>query len=84
LVRNYRVGNWLGSFSILLAVIPVAYVFRADAFPDLALTETVVLLGGLGGSLLAALAAGIVGSRWWFFASLAAAMDVVCLWGFSP
>jgi hypothetical protein len=84
LVRNYRVGNWLGSFSIPLAVIPIAYIFRADAFPHHSLTETVVLLGGVGGSLLAALAAGIVGSRWWLFATLAAAVDVVCLWGFSP
>jgi hypothetical protein len=84
LIRNYRVGNWLGAFSIPLAVIPIAYIFHADFFPNHALTETVVLLGGVGGSLLAALAAGIVGSRWWFFATLAPAMDVVCLWGFSP
>ena len=84
LVRDYRVGNWLGSLSISLAVIPIAYMFRANAFPYHALTETVVLFGGVGGSLLAALAAGIVGSRWWYFATLAAATDIVCLWGFSP
>ena len=77
-------GNWLGSLSIPLAVIPALYISRADAFPRHALTETVVLVGGVGGSLLAALAAGIVGSRWWFLATLAAAADVVCLLGFSP
>lgn len=84
LVRSYRIGNWLGAFSIPLAVIPVLYIFRADVFPNHAPVEAVVLIGGVGGSLLAALAAGIVGSRWWFLATLAAAVDLVCLWGFSP
>lgn len=84
LLRSYRIGNWLGLLSIPLAVFPVLYIFRADAFPRHALTETVVLLVGVGGSLLAALAAGIVGSCWWFLATLAATVDVVCLWGFSP
>ena len=83
-VRSYRLGNWLGALSIPLAVIPVLYIFRADAFPNYALTESAVLLGGVGGSLLCALAAGTVGSRWWFLATLAAAVDVVCLVGFSP
>ena len=83
-LRNHKAGNWLGFLSIVLAVVPVVYIFHADAFPDHALTEIVVLLGGVGGSLLAAISAGIVGSRWWFIAALGAAVDVVCLWGFSP
>jgi hypothetical protein len=83
-VRNYRAGNWLGFLSAFFAIVPIVYVFHADAFPNHALTETVVLLGGIGGSLLTALGAGVVGSRWWFTATLAAATDVACLWLFSP
>ena len=83
-LRRRRVGNALGSISILLAAVPVFYIFRADIFPNHASTETVVLLGGVGGSLLASLGAGLVGSRWWFIATLGAAVDVLCLWWFSP
>ena len=83
-VRHRKIGNALGSLSIFLAAVPIVYIFHADAFPNHALTETVVLLGGVGGSLLAALGAGIVGHRWWFIATLGAAVDLVCLWGFSP
>jgi hypothetical protein len=84
LFSNHRVGNLLGCSSILFAAVPIVYIFHADAFPNHALTETAVLLGGIGGSLLAALIAGAVGSRWWFMATLAAAADLVCLWGFNP
>lgn len=79
-----KAANWLGLLSIFLSVIPLLYVFHSEMFPKHALTEAVVLVGGIGGSLLAALSAGLIGSRWWFIASLAAAMDVVFLWGFSP
>jgi hypothetical protein len=82
--RNHRVGSWLGALSIALAAVPIVYIFRADRFPHHASTETVILLGGIGGSVLAALGAGLVGSRWWFLATLVAAVDVVFLWGFSP
>ena len=83
-VRHRKIGNALGSLSIILAAVPIVYIFRADAFPNRALTEAGVLLGGVGGSLLAALGAGIVGPRSWFIATLGAAVDVVCLCGFSP
>ena len=82
--RNHRIGSLLGALSVALAAVPIVYIFHPDSFPHHALTETVVLLGGVGGSVLAALGAGLVGSRWWFLATLAAAVDVVCLWGFSP
>jgi hypothetical protein len=82
--RNQRIGSLLGAFSVALAAVPIVYIFHADSFPHHASTETVVLLGGVGGSVLAALGAGLVGSRWWFLATLAAAADVVRLWGFSP
>jgi hypothetical protein len=84
LVRNKKAANWLGCSSLVLSAIPLFYIFHADVFPHRALTETVVLFGGVGGSLLLALSAGLIGSRWWFIATLAAAMDVVFLWGFSP
>jgi hypothetical protein len=83
-VRNKKVASWLGFLSILLSIVPVVYIFHADRFPNLAQTEAVVLIGGVGGSFLAALSAGFIGSRWWFLATLAAATDVVCLWGFNP
>ena len=84
MVRNHRVGKWLGFLSLSLAVVPIVYIFHAGAFPHHASTEIVVLLGGVGGSLLAALSAGVVGSRWWFIATVAAAVVAVCLCGFSP
>ena len=68
----------------MLAVVPIIYIFHAEAFPNHALTEIVVLLGGVGGSLLAALSAGVLGSRWWFIATVAAVVDAVSLWSFSP
>jgi hypothetical protein len=43
-----------------------------------------VLIGGVGGSLIAALIAGVIGSRWWLLALLGAALDAVCIVGFSP
>jgi hypothetical protein len=82
-LHRQTVANELGFVSVLLAVVPVVYVFHADFFPNHALTESVVLIGGIGGSLFAALVAGLVGSRWWFFA-LGGVMDVVVAYGFSP
>jgi hypothetical protein len=70
-----RAANWVGFLSILLAIVPVAYVFHADKFPDYALTESVVLIGGVGGSLAAALLAGLIGCRWWLLAFLGGALD---------
>ena len=73
--RSRRVANWVGFLSILLAITPVAYAFHADRFPDNALTESVVLIGGVSGSLAAALLAGLIGCRWWLLASLAGPFD---------
>jgi hypothetical protein len=83
-VRSKKVASWLGFLSILLSSVPIVYIFHADGFPNLAQTEAVVIIGGVGGSFLAALSAGVIGSRWWFLATLAAATDIACLWGFSP
>lgn len=60
------------------------YVTHAEVFPKHALTEYVVLVGGIGGSLLTALIAGLVGSRWWLMALLGAVLDVVLAIAFSP
>ena len=59
------------------------YVFYADSFPNNALTD-VIVYGGFGGSLLAALLAGLFGSRWWLLALLSGVLDVVVAIGFSP
>jgi len=70
--------------SLLLAVVPIVYVFDAGLFPAHALIETLVLIGGVGGSLIAALVAGLIGSRWWFAALAGGLLDVVLACGFSP
>ena len=81
---NNKTANCLGLLSIFVSVVPLLYVFHSEMFPTHALTETAVLVGGVGGSLLAALSAGLIGSRSWFVASLASVVGVVVLWGFSP
>ena len=73
--RSRRAANWVGFLSILPAITPVAYAVHVDRFPDHAFTESVVLIGGVGGSLAAALLAGLMGCRWWLLASLAGAFD---------
>jgi hypothetical protein len=83
-LHRQTLANWLGLVSVLLAVVPAVYVFHADFFPNHALTESVVLIGGIGGSLFTGFVAGLVGSRWWFFALLGGVMDVVVAYGFSP
>lgn len=83
-LRYNKIGNALGSLSILLAVVPVVYVFHPDAFPNHALTEKIVLLGCVGGSPLAAVAAGISGSGRWFLATVGVFVDVFCMWWFNP
>jgi hypothetical protein len=79
-----RAANCLGVASLIFSVIPVVYIFHADVFPALALTEAVVLIGGMSGGLLMALVAGFIGSRWWFIATLGPLIDVFCIWWFSP
>jgi len=56
-VRNKKAANWLGLFSILFSVVPLIYIFHSEMFPQHALTEALVLFGGVGGSLFAALGA---------------------------
>jgi hypothetical protein len=82
--RNEKAANWMGSLSLLLSVIPVIYINHADAFPNSANTEFVVLFVFVGGSLLLALSAGLIGSRWWFVAILGAVIDAVAMWLVSP
>jgi hypothetical protein len=83
-LRDKMLANCLGFLSVLISVVPVVYIFHAGGFPNLAQTEAVIIIGGVGGSFVAALSAAAIGSRWWFLATLAAALDVICLWGFSP
>jgi uncharacterized membrane protein YqgA involved in biofilm formation len=77
--RNFKVGNRLGFTSIFLSVIPLLLIFVPTAFPQNNLTGYLVLFGGVGGSLLLALGAGLIGSRWWFFALLGPASVIVLL-----
>ena len=73
LVRNYQTGRRLGILSIFLAVVPLAFIL-VPGFPQDNLTGYVVICGGGGASLLCASAAGLVGSRLWFLATIGPAM----------
>lgn len=81
--QRQTLANWVGFVSLFLAVWPVVFVFHADSFPNNALTA-VIFYGGIGGSLFAALVAGVVSSRWWFVALLGGVVDVIVALGFSP
>jgi len=62
--KRARLANWLGTLSVFFSIVPILYIFHSEFFPQDALIEAVVLVGGAGGSLLAALGVGLVGSRW--------------------
>ena len=79
-----KIANGLGAASLALFTVPLVYIAIPERFAHHALTETLVLVGGVGGSLLSAVVAGLLGSRLWFIAVLGAALDIVALWGFSP
>ena len=80
--RSRRVASWLGLLSVLLAIMPQAYVFHLDRFPDVyGVTESVILIGGVCGSVVVALLAGLVGSRWWLLALLGGPFDWLWLVG---
>ena len=76
MVRNKKAGIWLGCLSLVLAAFPLIYDFNPSTFPYSPLAEIVILIGGAVGSFLAALIAGIIGSRWWLVAILGAAVDI--------
>lgn len=77
LARNYKLGNWLGFLSILLAAIPLAFILVPIEFAQDNLTDYIVICGGGAGSLLLSVGAGLFGSRLWFLALLGPAMVVV-------
>ena len=77
--HSYRVGARLGFLSVPLAIAPVLFILVPEAFPPNDLTGYLVIYGGVGGSLLMALGAGVIGSRWWFFALLGPAISIVLL-----
>jgi hypothetical protein len=79
-----KIANGLGAVSLALFIVPLVYIAVPERFPYHSLTESLVLVGGIGGSFLSAVLAGLLGSRRWFIAVLGAALDIVALWGFSP
>jgi cadmium resistance protein CadD (predicted permease) len=79
LVRNYKTGNWLGFCSIVLAAIPLSFILIPNVVP----ANDLIGFFGIGGSLVMAVGAGLIGSRWWFFALLGPAIPFV-LMRFSP
>ena len=82
--KKTRAANLLGFASVSLSIIPLTYIAFPEAYPNSSLTEAVVLVGGVSGSLVAALAAGFLRSRWWLLACLGSVLDVVCIFGCSP
>jgi hypothetical protein len=82
--RNTKASNWLGSGSVVLSIVPLIYISHPEILPDASLTEATILIGGVGGSLLMALGAGFLGSRWWLLAILGSVLDAVLIFAFSP
>ena len=78
LVRNYKTGRKLGVLSLLLAVVPLAFILL-PGMPEDNLTGYVAFCGVGGASLLCAVGAGLIGSRLWFFALLGPAMVLALL-----
>jgi hypothetical protein len=78
-VRNYRAGNCLGICSIVLTVIPLWFIFIPTAVPP----NDLIGYFGWGGSVVMALGAGGMASRWWLSALLGPASVIVLLL-FSP
>jgi hypothetical protein len=74
LVRNHKVGGWLGLCSIVLAAIPLSSIL-IPSFP----ANDLIGYFGIGGSVVTALGAGIIGSRLWFIALLGPALVIVLL-----
>jgi len=81
--KKASLANFLGLTSLSLTIVPLTYIAYPEVYPDASLTEAIVLLGGIACSFLAALAAGFLGSRWWFVAILGSIL-VLCLLAFSP
>jgi len=82
LVRNYKLGNRLGFLSVLLAAAPLAFIL-VPGLPQDTVTGYIVICGAGGASLLFAVGAGLIGSRFWFLALLGIAM-VLALVLFNP
>ena len=54
--KKTRAASLLGFASVSLSIIPLTYIAFPEAYPNSSLTEAVVLVGGVSGSLVAALA----------------------------
>jgi hypothetical protein len=80
--RNKRAANSLGFVSLFLCTAPLLYALRL--YPETSSTEAIILIGGALGSLVTALGAGFLGSRWWFAGALGSVLDVVCILRVSP
>jgi hypothetical protein len=74
LVRNYKTGSWLGFCSIVLAAIPLSFIL----IPNVPANDLIGFFG-IGGSLVMAVGAGLIGSRLWFIALLGPALVIFLL-----
>lgn len=75
LVRNYKTGSWLGFCSIVLAAIPLSFILIPNAVP----ANDLIGFFGIGGSLVMAVGAGLIGSRLWLIALLGPALVIFLL-----
>jgi hypothetical protein len=65
-VGKYKIGNLLGFVSVILSIVPLSFIL----IPTASHPNDLIGLLGLGGSLVTALVAGCMGSRWWFLSLL--------------
>lgn len=84
MLQNTKVGNTLGLVSIAFCGLIPVFIFRPDVFPQHLLAEEFVFYAGIGGSIVAALCAGLIGSRWWFLGLLGTILDFLLMIFFSP
>lgn len=80
-IRNQKVGNKFGLLSIFLSAFPLAALL-IPGFPEGEIVGY-VLCCAWGASALFAVAAGMVGSRWWFLTIIGPGL-VAALLRFSP
>jgi hypothetical protein len=80
-IRNKNVGSKFGFLSIILSAVPLAALLM-PGFPEGEVIGHVVT-GAWGASVLFAVVAGVIGSRWWFLSLLGPGI-VAALLRFSP
>ena len=71
-------AKWFGLVSLILSALPFVYMNKATGGESIYLDATLIVVA-VGGSLLAAVAAALIGSKWWLLALLGPVFDTMFL-----